>query len=56
MSKSVESERIMNDNADEVKDVVIVSEETINIPIEEIAVSNEEEAIPAEEENVSIEE
>ena len=54
MSKRVESERIINDNADEVKEVVIVSEETANIPIEEIDVSGEEETIPAEEKDVSI--
>ena len=56
MSKHEESERITNENADVVKDEVIVSEETLIIPVEEIDVYDQEETIPPEEENGFIEE
>ncbi|MDR1526172.1 MAG: DUF349 domain-containing protein [Dysgonamonadaceae bacterium] len=52
----MESERITNDNAAEMKDGVVVSEEVTNVPVEERTVSVEEVDASAEEVNIFAEE
>ena len=56
MSKHDESERITNENADEVKNVVNLPVEEETIPVEETNVSVEEEIVPDEEIIVPVEE
>jgi hypothetical protein len=51
MSKNMESDRVTNDNAAEVKEMVVVSEAVTNVPVEEAVVN-----IPVEEVAVSVEE
>jgi hypothetical protein len=52
MSKDVEFEGMIDDHADEMKDVVVVSEDVITAPAEEIAVSDGEVSAPVEEAEV----
>jgi len=56
MSKRIESKRITNENADEVKETVIVSEEVVNSSVEEPEVFVEETSIPVEEPEIPVEE
>ncbi|GHV55691.1 hypothetical protein FACS1894182_00510 [Bacteroidia bacterium] len=50
MSKSMELENIVNENAVDMKDIIVDSEEVTNVPAEEINVSVEEVDVPVEEE------
>jgi len=56
MSKRIESERIINENADEVKEAVIVSEEVVNNSVEEVNIPVEDTEVPVEETDTPVEE